>query len=252
MLDVLSCEEDHPRSRGVYPSLRSQYCFARGSSPLARGLLLRRGNLEHALGIIPARAGFTRDADDGHCVREDHPRSRGVYIAMDLKCELLPGSSPLARGLRDTWRNFGWENRIIPARAGFTPLLRGWRRGSWDHPRSRGVYSDRARPATSQTGSSPLARGLPQTCPESFRATRIIPARAGFTWARRHGEARRQDHPRSRGVYLSMITGVASAGGSSPLARGLLAPGNSFVDHAGIIPARAGFTNSPGRTQRQN
>ena len=182
----------------------------------------------------------------------DHPRSRGVYGILGVILGGRIGSSPLARGLRRYSEDGGEDRGIIPARAGFTRTGRDRRRRKPDHPRSRGVYAISHHQIRQVAGSSPLARGLPQTCPESFRATRIIPARAGFTWARRHGEARRQDHPRSRGVYLSMITGVASAGGSSPLARGLLAPGNSFVDHAGIIPARAGFTNSPGRTQRQN
>ena len=50
------------------------------------------------------------------------------------------------------------------------------------------------------------------------------------------------DHPRSRGVYVDIVTQVGAVAGSSPLARGL--PGR-VQEHAAarrIIPARAGFT----------
>ena len=51
---------DHPRSRGVYSS--ETICWGRGSgsSPLARGLLIRIVLSFRCTGIIPARAGFTR------------------------------------------------------------------------------------------------------------------------------------------------------------------------------------------------
>ena len=52
------------------------------------------------VGIIPARAGFTNAG--AHCGvgRTDHPRSRGVYRLRTKMREIMPGSSPLARGLR--------------------------------------------------------------------------------------------------------------------------------------------------------
>ena len=52
---------------------------ALGSSPLARGL---RGRYEISpcyRRIIPARAGFTVDAQPRERGLGDHPRSRGVY-----------------------------------------------------------------------------------------------------------------------------------------------------------------------------
>ena len=71
-------------------------------------------------------------------------------------------------------------------------------------------------------GSSPLARGLP---------------------SHHEGHRRAQpDHPRSRGVYTRVKTGIGFEAGSSPLARGL--PSRWLLRHRneGIIPARAGFT----------
>ena len=50
--------------------------------------------------------------------------------------------------------------RIIPARAGFTNIIKKTHRSSQDHPRSRGVYIRSSGRALVGIGSSPLARGL--------------------------------------------------------------------------------------------
>ena len=55
------------------------------------------------------------------------------------------------------------------------------------------------------------------------------------------------DHPRSRGVYSLAAGGGATAGGSSPLARGLHGEGVTVVGDGRIIPARAGFTDPGAR-----
>ena len=93
-------EQDHPRSRGVYPT-----------DEAPAGSRVR---------IIPARAGFTREHSGISPWRKDHPRSRGVYDPFRVLSVQYIGSSPLARGLL---RRAGVEERrlrIIPARAGFT------------------------------------------------------------------------------------------------------------------------------------
>ena len=51
--------EDHPRMRGVYCPSRTLPLLTRGSSPHARGLLLRFGSVISGARIIPACAGFT-------------------------------------------------------------------------------------------------------------------------------------------------------------------------------------------------
>ena len=96
-----------------------------------------------------------------------------------------------------------------------------------DHPRSRGVYGAIIFLDNPPRGSSPLARGLHS--PESIRCaqSRIIPARAGFTGNRGPRDPVAWDHPRSRGVYLTVEKGVDGV--------------------RRIIPARAGFTTAPGR-----
>ena len=160
-------------------------------------------------------------------LESDHPRSRGVYVIGLPFSALVGGSSPLARGL--PWRRHSPTQRpgIIPARAGFTGL-------SWppaaatsddrDHPRSRGVYCASAWRMSVGLGSSPLARGLQIGHYINRDATGIIPARAGFTEFRVRRGRGREDHPRSRGVYLLL---------------GLILP-----VLGGIIPARAGFTSA--------
>ena len=181
-------------------------------------------------GIIPARAGFTCALVCGRPVLGDHPRSRGVYsFARSLESR-SSGSSPLARGLQ-TYDALKWiVQRIIPARAGFTWICR------------TGTVCCR--------GSSPLARGLRDAEGRPQLRDRIIPARAGFTELCLRNQARRGDHPRSRGVYRASRSSTVAKVGSSPLARGLLARATITVFVDGIIPARAGFT-SPRRIPRR-
>ena len=111
----------------------------------------------------------------------DHPRSRGVYQALDIMTDTAVGSSPLARGLQDPVRGRLSGRGIIPARAGFTRRSTCENVTERDHPRSRGVY----------VGTSGV--GLVQLW--------IIPARAGFTGTYATKESLSGDHPRSRGVY---------------------------------------------------
>ena len=172
----------------------------------------------------------------------DHPRSRGVYLADGASPSIPLGSSPLARGLRRSWRRSSSGRRIIPARAGFT--VRSWRlcRVPPDHPRSRGVYRCAPRRPSSGRGSSPLARGLLHSRAATKRGRRIIPARAGFTPSTHASSTCSSDHPRSRGVYVDSRAAGRSDMGSSPLARGLLFCVWLFRCRDGIIPARAGFT----------
>ena len=95
-----SSARDHPRSRGVYCGDHAADLGGCGSSPLARGLPWNVRLASRSWRIIPARAGFTRDALAEINELADHPRSRGVYIAALSDSDRLLGSSPLARGLR--------------------------------------------------------------------------------------------------------------------------------------------------------
>ena len=112
----------------------------------------------------------------------------------------------------------------------------------WDHPRSRGVYGECAGETIACGGSSPLARGLQPERTSRDGHHGIIPARAGFTGSVQEKRSHAADHPRSRGVYCARSRARMSAGGSSPLARGLRTRWPTSWCSPGIIPARAGFT----------
>ena len=172
---------DHPRSRGVYRNNGQAQQGGAGSSPLARGLLINWIESVPQRGIIPARAGFTRPPTWEFSRSSDHPRSRGVYLSGCRRPPTWEGSSPLARGLRQAHTRRLPRERIIPARAGFTPPGVSSRTSPRDHPRSRGVYVNADGDYVLRDGSSPLARGLQPTTVTSPAKPRIIPARAGFT-----------------------------------------------------------------------
>ena len=212
---------DHPRSGGFYAHRRESRNEPPGSSPLARGLRVRERRERCHERIIPARAGFTVDDEEGTPGGGDHPRSRGVYCGTLLAIGALMGSSPLARGLHEPRRERRRARGIIPARAGFTEAVLDVGGGVGDHPRSRGVYGIPGQSVSSRLGSSPLARGLPVQKPLIAGPRGIIPARAGFTEVRLIRVGRSGDHPRSRGVYTRPRPTATAGSGSSPLARGL-------------------------------
>ena len=109
---------DHPRSRGVYAVTTPGGYTVGGSSPLARGLLGAQDGAAGAVGIIPARAGFTVRTRERHRRTRDHPRSRGVYGRAVGGAYAPQGSSPLARGLLGA-------SKTSYSGAGSSPLARG-------------------------------------------------------------------------------------------------------------------------------
>ena len=141
--DLMIESADHPRSRGVYQQYVLLIHWNRGSSPLARGLRIACERLRIGIGIIPARAGFTCPGIPPRLLGEDHPRSRGVYETRSSQNTGCRGSSPLARGLPGRPGPAQEDQRIIPARAGFTVDHAPRVDASRDHPRSRGVYRQR-------------------------------------------------------------------------------------------------------------
>ena len=151
----------HPRSRGEH------YCAARlpsaasGSSPLARGTPPQTLRLDPEQRFIPARAGNTPPAASGGRAAAVHPRSRGEHADAVQAASDISGSSPLARGTRNSWCAGSLRSRFIPARAGNTATQPGTSRNRGVHPRSRGEH-----------GVRPVSR---------LAGPRFIPARAGNT-----------------------------------------------------------------------
>ena len=95
---------------------------------------------------------------------------------------------------------------------------------------------------STKSGSSPLARGTPETgCSERLFAG-LIPARAGNTRGIPPGTWKARAHPRSRGEHMRLSVRLFTRLGSSPLARGTPARAVKMLTTPGLIPARAGNT----------
>ena len=222
----------HPRSRGEHrPRKRHPRPFI-GSSPLARGTHWSLGGSSIYPRFIPARAGNTGDSRCFATTPAVHPRSRGEHLG-DIRRAVD-------------------EARFIPARAGNTPGA--VRRFQWlpVHPRSRGEHELRIGNTPLYDGSSPLARGTPPRRRRRTGPGRFIPARAGNTEILCGQHGRMTVHPRSRGEHAVPPVVPSPFAGSSPLARGTLAPAGEPVDGARFIPARAGNTQpAPMSSARQ-
>ena len=213
-----------------------------GSSPHTRGLQDGARLPLHIVRIIPAHAGFTRQATPRAQPSADHPRTRGVYGTPAADRAHGRGSSPHTRGLLRTGESGAHGRRIIPAHAGFTGRYRGCDHRRADHPRTRGVYCFSCLIDDMGMGSSPHTRGLRGVQDLPTSQDRIIPAHAGFTSPVEQADDVGEDHPRTRGVYPDGRVRVLPDPGSSPHTRGLHLEGEIFGQKRRIIPAHAGFT----------
>ena len=238
---------DHPRTRGVYRTAIRKGLRRGGSSPHTRGLLSSCRSTTVQTRIIPAHAGFT--IPRGLFLRQygDHPRTRGVYAGPTTSYTIGKGSSPHTRGLPSRREPRGDSCGIIPAHAGFTGATHRPESHLSDHPRTRGVYCDEPCPGFYTPGSSPHTRGLLATIMSGRLVSGIIPAHAGFTPSGTDCTFLAEDHPRTRGVYFLMLRLRVRPLGSSPHTRGLLRFFCPCLGHVRIIPAHAGFTDSPRR-----
>ena len=171
-----------------------------GSSPRARGTLVREVILLSQDRIIPASAGNSAPADSPPCARPDHPRERGE--------------------LDQSERGAKRRQRIIPASAGNSAPTICRAASSPDHPRERGELSKGGRDTKARIGSSPRARGTRAEAGSGNRGRRIIPASAGELY--------------------DVLIETCHLNGSSPRARGTLRPELIRVRQDRIIPASAG------------
>ena len=170
----------HPRSRGEHTkTFIFAYC-SHGSSPLARGTQTHPLRVGLGSRLIPARAGNTERCRFGRVALAAHPRSRGEHPLVNSRRLCRSGSSPLARGTLPEVTLDDGSVRLIPARAGNTPLRWHTPLRSTAHPRSRGEHRFCVFWCWTGCGSSPLARGTP-------------------LGDRQRG--RRTPHPRSRGEH---------------------------------------------------
>ena len=233
----------HPRSRGDHLKVVVRHISRAGSSPLARGPPCAADGYRRRSGLIPARAGTTKNSHGLHCKIRAHPRSRGDHCYRPAILRMGEGSSPLARGPRVEAAKAGEVYGLIPARAGTTIIMTTSSQKERAHPRSRGDHVICAVQASLCRGSSPLARGPHTTGLFASCALGLIPARAGTTYLAADTAHTARAHPRSRGDHAVTTILTTALAGSSPLARGPRDVAQQIGVTAGLIPARAGTTS---------
>ena len=94
---------DHPRVRGEHRFAATYPGDDEGSSPRARGALIREAVGGRDAGIIPACAGSTGSERRHGGLFGDHPRVRGEHLTRSRVFLSGRGSSPRARGARSAW-----------------------------------------------------------------------------------------------------------------------------------------------------
>ena len=139
--------------------------------------------------------------------------------------------------------------RIIPAGAGNSSSLPVGRGCGRDHPRRRGELQIMKPLHEHKPGSSPQARGTHNTDTGTARYNGIIPAGAGNSMSDSEIGPASGDHPRRRGELTASVSCPARLLGSSPQARGTLSTAARSPHQAGIIPAGAGNSHSPGSSR---
>ena len=171
-----------------------------------------------------------------------HPRSRGEYSPCFFWRCILPGSSPLTRGIPAARHFQAADYRFTPAHAGNTESLRSQWLLLQVHPRSRGEYSACLTSCHAFIGSPPLTRGIQTGENFEYTSSRFTPAHAGNTRLYFLKSCLPEVHPRSRGEYY-LEEGKSNQGlGSPPLTRGIHGKSGDGTNPAWFTPAHAGNT----------
>ena len=151
---------------------------------------------------IPACAGNTRSPSPTPGRGPVHPRMRGEHLFGPIPKGWVVGPSPHARGTLVAACVVCSDPRSIPACAGNTASTPTRVVCSSVHPRMRGEHSPISPRRPTSAGPSPHARGTLVDRLLDVLPARSIPACAGNTRGRLHGERRRPVHPRMRGEHF--------------------------------------------------
>ena len=234
----------HPRAGGENAINSMGAGIAEGSSPRGRGKPYGLDSQLALSGLIPARAGKTPSTASLSTSRPAHPRAGGENRMSLIAWSRATGSSPRGRGKLVPWPAYHSAARLIPARAGKTDGRSDGRDPGAAHPRAGGENGASWPDQASDYGSSPRGRGKLPSCPPRTGRAGLIPARAGKTQREAPDEHARPAHPRAGGENEAQALPDGTLYGSSPRGRGKreLVPNHPLCP--GLIPARAGKTES--------
>ena len=152
-----------------------------------------------AKGITPADAGKTAVRLWLGGFGWDHPRRCGencLLLYIQARCR---GSPPQVRGKLSQNEGKSVQERITPAGAGKTGVLRASASSRWDHPRRCGENVFEFVTVRFFIGSPPQVRGKQFAANVRALPTRITPAGAGKTRTGASIINRQEDHPRRCG-----------------------------------------------------
>ena len=135
LLANTSSSWDHPRVCGEQETLPFLVATMRGSSPRVRGTADTSGNVQVAVGIIPACAGNSSLSRSRLASSRDHPRVCGEQTFLIDFLRYITGSSPRVRGTDTRCASYYNALGIIPACAGNRTVTLVKKFLFWDHPR---------------------------------------------------------------------------------------------------------------------
>ena len=186
-----------------------------------RGILHRSCGVGRQTRFIPAHAGNSFDDRAPAMHRSVHPRACGEFVNAGDDGPHRDGSSPRMRGIHGDHPRSRAAERFIPAHAGNSLPGIPTPANLPVHPRACGEFIHVLGQGVGAAGSSPRMRGILRRMQRRTPSLRFIPAHAGNS-AQRYGSDRGTPvHPRARGEFRDIITGLRAAGGSSPRMRGI-------------------------------
>ena len=215
-----------------------------GSSPRGRGGLVVVAADRGRRGLIPARAGRSERRSRPGPGRAAHPRAGGAVNQTPSPPDFPAGSSPRGRGGHYLQLMSSGGKGLIPARAGRSVLPGEFDGLSGAHPRAGGAVIPPPADWTADQGSSPRGRGGQPSYLAMSSRNGLIPARAGRSIARPCAAGAPRAHPRAGGAVPRSTGAAPRASGSSPRGRGGPPAERRVRQIPGLIPARAGRSNT--------
>ncbi len=171
-----------------------------GPSPLTRGSLTSRAEVDVEVRSIPAHAGQPSRGRTAFLCLPVHPRSRGAAVMGHALPLTHGGPSPLTRGSQLPCAPGQKISGSIPAHAGQPASAIAAYSRSAVHPRSRGAAGQCHAIIRPWGGPSPLTRGSRVPFNRRAKSARSIPAHAGQPLAGSGVALGSRVHPRSRGA----------------------------------------------------